>query len=271
MKNLIKYFCPPILIFLYRKFFISSIKFSRDYLSWNEAKLGSDGYDSDLILSRVKNASLKVKSNQFAYERDSVLFRQADYSWQVTTALLLTAARFQGNLNVLDFGGSLGSSYYQNRIFLQSLSKVQWGVVEQAHFVKVGRSNFSDRNLKFYENISDFILNNSPNIILLSSVLQYLEDPYGAIKNLSNLDATILVLDRTPFHNGTKDKIVVQTVPPQIYSASYPMRIFSKTKLLKAIKKHWNLLDERESIEGTIKTDGGVIMTFMGMIFEAKK
>jgi putative methyltransferase (TIGR04325 family) len=271
MKNLLKYLLPPALIFLYRKFFISSIKFSKDYPNWNEAKFYSDGYDLDLILSNVKNASLKVKNNEFAYERDSVLFTQIDYSWQVTTALLLAAAKSQGTLNVLDFGGSLGSCYYQNRIFLNLLSKVHWGIVEQSHFVKVGRENFSDSNLEFYENISDFMLDNLPNVILLSSVLQYLEDPYAEIKKLSHLDATILVLDRTPFYNGDIDKIVIQSVPSQIYKASYPMRIFSKTKFLNVMKDYWNVLDQREAIGGTIKTDGGITMTFMGMIFEAKK
>jgi putative methyltransferase (TIGR04325 family) len=261
---------PPVIISLYIKFFIYSIKFSRDYPNWNEAKFNSDGYDIDLILSKVKNASLKVKNNEFAYERDSVLFMKPDYAWQVTTALLLAAAQSQGNLNVLDYGGSLGSSYYQNRTFLKSLTKVQWGIVEQPNFVKAGRENFENCNLKFYEDISDFISENSPNVILLSSVLQYLNHPYDVIKKLSHLDAIILVLDRTPFHDGNDDKIVIQSVPPQIYKASYPMRIFSRARFLNEMKKYWNLLDQREAIGGTVKTKGGVSLTFMGMIFEKK-
>jgi putative methyltransferase (TIGR04325 family) len=33
----------------------------------------------------------------------------------------------------------LGSSYFQNRKFLQSLPDVRWNVVEQPHYVDAGR------------------------------------------------------------------------------------------------------------------------------------
>jgi putative methyltransferase (TIGR04325 family) len=38
----------------------------------------------------------------------------------------------------LDFGGSLGSSYFQNKKFLDALRLVEWNVVEQENFVATG-------------------------------------------------------------------------------------------------------------------------------------
>ena len=55
------------------------------------------------------------------YERDSVLFDTIRYSWPLLSDLLRAASEDQNHLSVLDFGGSLGSSYYQNRVFLSHL------------------------------------------------------------------------------------------------------------------------------------------------------
>ncbi len=39
------------------------------------------------------------------------------------------------NLSVLDFGGSLRSTYYQNKTFLENLNSIEWSIVEQTHFL----------------------------------------------------------------------------------------------------------------------------------------
>ena len=70
------------------------------------------------ILDKVLAATLKVKQGQAVFERDSVLFDEIEYSWPLLAGLMWAAASNGGKLNVLDFGGALGSSYYQNRKFL---------------------------------------------------------------------------------------------------------------------------------------------------------
>jgi len=87
------------------------------------------------------------------------------------------AARNVGVLNVLDFGGSLGSSYFQNRELLKILPTIRWNVVEQAHYVKAGQTYIQDEQLRFYPSIHECLAENKVNAILLSSVLQYLSDP----------------------------------------------------------------------------------------------
>ena len=127
MKSTLKSVIPPILISCYRKIFPKKEKigmWSGNYTSWQEAKANCTGYDAANILEKCKNALLKVKNGEAAYERDSVLFNQIQYSWGLLAGLQKAALENNGNLCVLDFGGSLGSTYFQNKAFLSSLKKL---------------------------------------------------------------------------------------------------------------------------------------------------
>ena len=52
----------------------NQIEFVGNYSSWAEARANSTGYDSEVILNKTKDALLKVKRGEAAYERDSVTF-----------------------------------------------------------------------------------------------------------------------------------------------------------------------------------------------------
>ena len=95
--------------------------FTGDYSSWEEALKFCDGYNKPNILEKVKNSLLKVKKGEAVYERDSVLFDHIEYSMPLLVSLLYMTTVYKNNLNILDFGGSLGSSYFQNRKFLEKL------------------------------------------------------------------------------------------------------------------------------------------------------
>ena len=77
MKLFFKNLIPPIFIILFRKIFsLHEIKFIGPFENWNIAKKYCYGYDSEAIIEKVKNAALKVKNGEYAYERDSVLFEK---------------------------------------------------------------------------------------------------------------------------------------------------------------------------------------------------
>ncbi|MDO8590885.1 MAG: methyltransferase, TIGR04325 family, partial [bacterium] len=120
------------------------LNFSGNYKSWEEALRHSSGYDTDVILEKVKSAALKVKRGEAAFERDSVAFGKPKYVWPVLAILLWIASQKQNSLTVMDFGGSLGSLYFQHRKFLDQLNKLSWNVVEQPKFALCGKENFED-------------------------------------------------------------------------------------------------------------------------------
>ena len=71
------------------------------------------------------------------------------------SGLLWIAVRNNGKLNVLDFGGSLGSSYFQNKFFLDNLTDVNWCIVEQPEFVRTGNEYFDDQKTSFFNSIEE--------------------------------------------------------------------------------------------------------------------
>ncbi len=246
-----------------------SIRYEGRFPSWTEAQRHSTGYDAQEILTKVLAATLRVKSGKAAYERDSVVFVNIDYAWLTLSGLMWAAARHGGKLNVLDFGGSLGSAYFQNLGFLRTLNYVRWNVVEQSHFTQAGRTHLQDGTLFFYRSISECLQATKPNAVLMSGVLQYLEDPKSIMEDIARVGAGAMIIDRTPFSFDTRDEIVVQRVPPSIYAASYPMRIFSKSQFMDRLQPNWKMMASALSPEGMTRSTAGTSFTFEGMLLES--
>jgi putative methyltransferase (TIGR04325 family) len=244
--------------------------FCGNYLSWEDAKRDSIGYDSNIILEKVKNSLLKIKNGEAVYERDSVLFDEVRYSWPLLAALLLIAGKKGNSLNIIDFGGSLGSTYYQNLKYLSSLNELRWNIIEQENFVTCGKKNFEDKSLKFYYDINSCLKETQPNSILFSGSLQYVENPFEFLSSLLDFQFEYILFDRTTFVTNIKKNILtVQKVPPSIYEASYPCWLFNKEKFLEIFKDSYLLWEEFESYldsEETINFQTKVI--YQGFIFK---
>jgi putative methyltransferase (TIGR04325 family) len=146
---------------------------------------------------------------------------------------------------------------------------IQWNVVEQAHYVDAGRAFVQDETLVFYNSISACLTQNNPNLILLSSVIQYLKSPIEFIDQLPKTNASILIVDRTPFSSSDHDKLMIQRVPPSIYNASYPMWVFSKKAFLKKLSNDWRLVATTPCSEGKVTSTKGFEFFFEGLILES--
>lgn len=261
----IKDFIPPLAIKLASRLRPQQYGWFGDYATWDDAVADSSGYDSDSILQKVKDASMKVKRGEAAFERDSVLFDKIEYSWPMLAGLLWTAARTHGELSVLDFGGSLGGTYFQNRRFFDGL-KVQWNVVEQQQFVDFGNENMSDARLKFFMGLEECFEKQAPQVVLFSSVLQYLPKPFEMIEKVTRLNPAFIIVDNMPFLKQKKSRITVQKVDPLIYDASYPCWLLNKKSFVDSFRSY-ELIENFES-NLFIRVDGERI-PYEGFIFKA--
>ena len=149
LKKILKALLPPIVLqlrYIGRPFY--GIK--GDFASWEEAEgvlqhEGLQDYAADNILQTVWEAVQTVREGKAEFERDGVLFYEKDYNYPLLAALFYALARLGKAANILDFGGSLGSTYYQNRqILLETGMTVDWNIVEQEKFVKLGRSHLPE-------------------------------------------------------------------------------------------------------------------------------
>lgn len=143
---------------------------------------------------------------------------------------------------MLDFGGSLGSSYFQNRSFLSGIKNLKWCIVEQKHFVESGKENFENNQLKFYYTVEECLKENQPNVLLLSSVIQYLDTPHEWLEKLVAYNIPYIIVDRTSFIENDKDVVSLQHIPDYIYQASYPGWFFEKEGFIKHFQNKYTIL-----------------------------
>jgi putative methyltransferase (TIGR04325 family) len=236
---------------------------------WQAALQQSTGYDDNSILERVAGATREVLAGRACFERDSVLFYQADFPYPIITALLNAALAGGGRLRVIDFGGSLGSTYRQCAPFLRHLVELHWQVIEQAGFVETGLREFSTDQLTFWPNVQALPAMQIGSFVLASSVLQYLPDPDPILDLLLGQHANHLMIDRTPMADMAGHRLCVQHVPATIYPASYPCWVLSRPQLLSTLAAAgWQVQAELPGIEGPCRTPSGFEFEFRGVIAE---
>ena len=269
LKALAKEWLPPAVLKTLQTQNPRRIRFRGDYPTWAAAKAVSTGYSRASILEKVRQATLKVKKGEAVYERDSVLFDRIEYSWPTLAGLMWAAARNHGRLSVLDFGGSLGSSYFQNRKFLTQIGELRWGVVEQQHYVECGRDEIGDERLQFFETIEACVNAIAPDTVLLGSVVQYIESYKAVLSDLTAFKPRVIVLDRTIVNHGASDRIYVQDVPSAVYEASYPCYSISESSLIGYLERlGYDLITDFDSGEfPAVEATGS---TFKGYIFGLK-
>jgi putative methyltransferase (TIGR04325 family) len=259
---------PPLFLTLLQKG--KKYGWKGDYENWQQAEDRSGNYDERHILEQVKRASIKVSSGEAAYERDSVLFDRIQYSWPLLSALLWIATLNKGALKVADFGGSLGSSYFQNRLFLAGIPQLHWNIVEQASFVDCGRKFFQHDILHFFYTMDEIIAEQGlPDLLILSCVLPYLEKPYEMLEKLIRHRIPYIIIDNTYFNYEKRDRICIQRVPPEIYIASYPCWMLNYERVQTVLSDFYDTVSMHEN-DSFIFLDGKKIQ-YRGLLLKIKE
>jgi putative methyltransferase (TIGR04325 family) len=207
------------------------IRLRGEFSLWEDALKKSSGYNDPLIFNKSKNSIKKILNKEAKYERDTVLFYNEDPDIQLIK--IIKKLYKNKNIKICDFGGSFGSSYFQNITFLNK-KKIEWNVVEQKKIVEYANKHIKIKKLNFFNNL-DFISKKKIDLIIFSSVIQYLEAPYLILKKITKNKIKNIIISRTPFSHK-KEIIKIQYVPKHIYNSSYPVRIFNKFSFLKFMR-----------------------------------
>lgn len=218
------------------------IRFEGNYATYEEARKASEGYDAPAILAKTREALLKVKRGESRWERDAMVSDSEEMPWPLLACLArIAAVKGKPELRVLDFGGSLGSTYFWCRPFLTPEFRIHWHVVEQTEHVTVGRQDFQNDELRFDYRVEDVLAVERPDVLLLSSVIHYLNDPEAFLEKLRGWGIRYLILDRTPLREHPKHRLTVQHIPQEIYHASYPAWFLSQQRVLALLDRDYVL------------------------------
>jgi putative methyltransferase (TIGR04325 family) len=217
----------------------------------------------------VRDAAVKVKEGTAAYERDGVLFDEISYTWPVLACLENAALVNNSQLHLIDLGGSLGTSYYQNKAFLQSVQSLKWFVVEQANYIDVGKKEFENNQLQFSYSIDEVLGREKINCLLVSGSIQYFEKPKEWFEKLKGYNFESIVFDRTCFIEG-KTRLTVQHVPKTIYPASLPCWFFNETEFINSFSDKYELVADFESVDENSRSIDSKKLYWKGFYFKLK-
>jgi len=242
-----------------RSRFLSS--FDDRFASFTEAAQAAGGYDSPAIDDRSLHAARSVIEGNAVFERDGVVFTEPDPRQPVVDAIVLTnRSRSDASpLRLLDVGGGLGSSYWQNIAQLPS-EAITWTIVERPSLCEKAR-DLPEHPIVYRSDLRQ-ALDEHWDVVLFSSVLQYLAEPHQVLAAAGAACSTIIV-DRTPMHAGVDDVVCVQTTPAHIYEASYPAWIFG-AGTLEADIPGWNIISRFPGIEPSMTTTSGTRFEWRG-------
>ena len=206
------------------------------------------GYAQENILNQVYAATQKVRHGEGAFERDGILFKKKDYNANVMMSLMYALNEYDGidTVDVLDYGGSLGSIYFQHRGLLDTY-KYTWNIIEQENYVKIGKAKIPE--IDFYFTLSEYKEDGKKcDILLLGSVLQYFSNPASMLTELLSCGFDYIIIDRTLFNFTSTTRYGIQYVSPLIYDAAYPISLLSEQELLSIIDENkyelvysWNM------------------------------
>lgn len=264
MNDMMSQLCPPLLK-RHLKGLFGTVRWQGDFADWKSASAVCSGYDAPQIAQNVLEKTLAVIHGEAAFERDGVAFSESEFNWPALACILAAAEKAAGRLEVLDFGGSLGSFFHQHRQFLSH--EKHWHVVEQPHYVELGKSRLQVKGLDFYFTIQECLDGANPTLAYISSVLPYLPDPWSVLDEISSAPFTHLLVDRTQFTDGPADRLTVQRVSGKICASSYPCRFFSRATFLKRLSADWDLVAEWDDLIDPCNLSG---CRFLGMFFKRR-
>lgn len=194
---------------------------------------GSGGWESSTITDSFLASALKVRDGVAEFEQDRNVGGKIIYSPTILAFLVLALARQKDVLSIIDFGGALGSNYFQNRKILRQMSvtSIHWNVVERPVFAKLGREHFQTAELNFYESLRDVLskVTPVPDGLLFSGSLQCIASPLSVLGQVIDAGVKIIAIDRLLVSPEHEHAVFIQHVPPKI---SFPVTCFSRDALI---------------------------------------
>jgi putative methyltransferase (TIGR04325 family) len=266
-KDVLKSLTPPILWQAMRMLKSRTgtqrvFDFEGPYPSWEAAASRAGGWNEESIAGDLDTA-IKVRDGLIEFEMDGLAREQIIYSTTVISFLLLALSRQKTTINIIDFGGGLGSNYFQNRKLLRQLSgtSVSWNVVERPICAKSGTEHFQTEELKFFSSLEVAVakLKPIPDALIFTGSLQYLAEPFLLLDQVVNYGIKLVAFDRLLVSPLSDHAAFVQRL--NFSPASFPVWCFSKDAFISWLTGKGFLLVEHFTSNSDVHFD------HCGMIF----
>lgn len=237
-------------------FFKSKLNLIGPFKNFETARNNSQGYEDAVILQKVKKAIIEVLENNKIWERDGTIFFTKKPKQRILEILKKYVKK---ETFILDIGGGLGGLYINNRELFNI--KNDFYILEQENFVQCGRDISEKYKLpiKFITSID--MMKFTPNIVIFSSVLQYLPEVHNLIEEVKKLSPNYIIIDRTWFTNSKDKKWWVQRTK-NYYSktCSYPIRPINIELLLNHLSNYKIIDNWQNSFDVSFPPHKGLLL-----------
>lgn len=229
-RDVLQLVTPPLIWRLARRLWQDQ-ELEGPFASWDIASSRATGWDNPRFAELALAAALQVKDGKAAFERDSRTHDRIVYAPIILAALLLAQAQYR-RLNVIDFGGSLGSAYFQHLNLIRSLPgvPVSWNVVERPPLAKIGAARFQTAELRFHDDLAAVQLDDA--VLLFTGSLQYVPDAFGLLEQAVSR-VHIVALDRVLVWTRAEHAIFVQRLDRRRFGpVTLPTRCLASQALI---------------------------------------
>jgi putative methyltransferase (TIGR04325 family) len=193
-----------------------------DFPDWASALAASTPYETDLAV--------------YGKITDKVRLGEAGSGRNLMPILAGIALASDGRANrVLDFGGNLGVVYFDvAQVLLDRIA--EWRVVDCQEVVSYGNANYADGKLAFFTSLESACRDFSPDMVLCSHALQYVEKPYDTLTMLSAVKPAVIVLHELPV--AEHERFMIQRLPEGLGGTERPIQILSSGRLAAALSSY---------------------------------
>jgi putative methyltransferase (TIGR04325 family) len=188
-RKFIKQFLPPFLVAVFR----GCRKFEKHRFTWQGIYAHRRDVPSD---NASYDDEIEVRKH-YDWTRaalDLVHAGKQPILWHDTLAVVAAIISSRNNaVSVLDFGGAVGSGYVQLLGSLPKNAAIQYHVVDLPKMCAAGHQLFAgDPRITFHTCLPS--LDDALDIVYASSVLQYVDDYGGLLRQLGSAQATFILL-----------------------------------------------------------------------------
>ena len=260
-SHLIDWLIPTKLLGLIRALLSRVIGFSR-VDSWNAAVAKSVGYESTSIVGPVVEAARLLRNECLEAVVATSRFQQVASG--LLYCIVQSDLRPRQSIRVLDFGGGGADYFYQFQKFAPHFN-LDWTVLEtpslaEAMQRELGQGQTNLRWVDSFEKLSE-----SYDVVLCSSVLQYLENPFEVLAELVK-KSQFLIINRIPLVETGEHFVAVQRILIGRKRGSYPAHFFSESRFLNDLSQYgsipmrWMVPEDQPVINWKTQPNQGLVL-----------
>ena len=230
--------------------------------SWESAVARSSGYESANVVEPVVTAARRVQIDSQTSNVSTSRYQQ------IAAGLLycVSQGRFSSAepIRVLDVGGAGADYFYQFQKYAPQIN-FDWTVLETPALAEAMSNEFGRNlsNLRWVSSIEN--TNEIYDVVLCSSVFQYVEKPFELLATLVK-KSEFLIVNRISLVDSPEHFVAVQRIISNGKRASYPIHFFAEKKFLNEMSQYgdvemrWLVVEDQPVINRKAQSNQGLVL-----------